>query len=203
MRQNLRLRSVLAVVGTTSCLLLLPVACGDDKEAVVQSESTTPSESAPTTAVSSTETSTTSSLDESADSSDGLQAHSDSWATEGERIRADKRENATKNGFRPFNAGDYAYQSQPVDVSGPGQYETTVGPIDGWVDYELKPDRPSSIDNKPLSWVVKRTDDQRFDIQLIAAHVINEGDQRLLAVTFNVIEDPGFTPYPGYSFWLY
>lgn len=189
---------------------LLIAACGSSRdEAVVQSEVTIPNEPAPVT-----EDSTTSSVpvevDEVGESTTSTTAEQPpdldaALKAEGEWIRADKRANATKNGYQPFNAGDYAYPSQPVDITAPGDYETLVGPIDDWVRYEYVQDQPVPPDNSPAAWVIRQRDDQTFDAAPFELHVVREGGQRYLAVKFTVTEQRpgGFEPYPGYIFWLY
>jgi hypothetical protein len=206
-----RLTSPFLIVGIAALTMsLLLAACGNSRsETLVQSEVTIPNESVPVT-----EGSATSSVpvedDEGAGSTTSSTAEqlSDPEAdlkAEGDVLRADKRDNATKNGYEPFNAGDYAYPSKPVEITAPGDYETLVGPIDDWVHYELTLDKPVPLDNSPTAWVIKQRSDQTFNVAPFEIHVVTEGGQRFLAVKFTVTEQRpgGLKPYPGYVFWLY
>lgn len=193
-------------------LVMLAAACaGSPDESVVQSGITNPRELAPAPAIEGSTTSTRPpQTDDGASSTTStvteqlldLEAE---LRAQGEEIRADKRQNATKGGYEPFNAGDYAYPSRPVDITAPGEYATLVGPIDDWVSYDLSPDKPVPSNNVPAAWAIRQQSDQTFDAAPFEMHVVNEGGQRYLAVKFIVTEQgPGsFKPYPAFVFWLY
>lgn len=123
---------------------------------------------------------------------------------EREAILADKQA-GERYGYNMINPGAYAYPSQPIDITAPGEYETLVGPVDDWVHYELTLGQPLPLDNSPSAWMIKQRGDQTFDVQPHEIHTVESDGQRYLAVKFTVAEQrPGFlTPYYGYRFWLY
>lgn len=123
---------------------------------------------------------------------------------EREAILGDKQA-SERYGYNMVNPGAYAYPSQPIDITAPGEYETLVGPVDDWVHYELTLGESPPLDNSPSAWVIKQRDGQTFDVQPHELHTVESGGQRYLAVTFTVTEQgsSGFKPYYGYRFWLY
>lgn len=79
-------------------------------------------------------------------------AQSSQWANEGKRLRAFKASQHAKAGNAaasvgpsssiPPNAGDWAYQSRPVDITGNGNYTLDYGPVDNGFDF---PENPSTV----------------------------------------------------------
>lgn len=51
----------------------------------------------------------------------------DDWTLQGERIRAEKKTWPTNSVLQQYgemqNSGDYAYMSDPINISGPGEYQ--------------------------------------------------------------------------------
>ena len=89
------------------------------------------------------------------------------WAEEGQRLRAfknSKNEEARTSGRAlPSNAADFAYQSEPVDITTPGKYELNFGPVDDWFDFPKSPDGvswnlpPDYIEHFEATWLGGRT----------------------------------------------
>jgi hypothetical protein len=70
-------------------------------------------------------------------------AQSSQWANEGQRLRNFKAtEPPPSGGPTPGNAGDWAYQSNAIDITGDGDYVLDFGPVDNDFDY---PNSPTSV----------------------------------------------------------
>jgi hypothetical protein len=123
-------------------------------------------------------------------------AHAAAWDREGARLREDKRKVANSP-YNAGNAGDFAYQSQPVDIDAPGTYSLLVGPLDDWWA------------DQPSTFVVNLPTDATFwATNWTNTGVVTGADGlRYLGMDLTVephqIPDRPFEPYPGMTVWIY
>lgn len=114
------------------------------------------------------------------------------WAAEGNRLRADKAANARKGGRNPDNAGDFAYQSSPIDITGPGDYPLTFGPVANLFD----PPR------SPAGLALNVPSDASFKYEMVNAPTVKVGSGgRFVTWTLRVISKDA--AYPQFTMWIY
>lgn len=118
------------------------------------------------------------------------------WESEGERLRADKRKVADSP-YNAGNAGDFAYQSLPVDVDAPGTYSLLVGPLDDWWA------------DQPTTFVVNLPTDATFWASSWTNTGVVEGPDGLRYLSMDLtleaqpIPDSPYERYPGMTVWIY
>lgn len=122
------------------------------------------------------------------------------WQQEGARLRQFKKAQNAQGGSpvgcfgaaMPCNAGDFAYQSLPIDISGPGLYRFQFGPLGTGFDFPTSP--------RGVSWIFPG--DATFVILPAGTDptVMTIGGQRFLEMTFSVTEFRG--SYPRFSGWI-
>lgn len=120
------------------------------------------------------------------------EASSAKWEAEGDRIRGDKKANAKKSkGFKATNADDYAYRSEPIDITGNGEYTLYFGPVDSEFDF------PKS----PISIAYNFPTDVTFTPKLGEPSTVSHKGSRYLKLPLEVINLN--SAYTGFSAWAY
>lgn len=121
------------------------------------------------------------------------------WAHEGARLRQFKRQMNSKYpngkggpGFLPGNAGDWAFESMPIDVSSPGVYVLRFGPLPNTFHY------PRS----PSAFALSTPWDERFAITVSGAARTVAVDG-LLYFEVPVSVSQFVAPYPDLTAWIY
>jgi hypothetical protein len=124
------------------------------------------------------------------------QAASPEWARWGDQARAEKKKENDKrkaNG-KPLtgNSADFAYKSQPLDITGPGTYKSLFGPLADDFDYMRS---PSAIS-------INFPDDQGdyFDISPHAGQVTVVNGKRFLELPLEVSSFR--KPYSAFTIWI-
>lgn len=119
-------------------------------------------------------------------------AASAEWQREGERLIADKHRQAENGpyGTDIANWGDWADQSEPVDIRGAGTYEMRV-PVSA--DF----DPP----NSPSAFAINTPPDFTGAWQVTKNEVRDVDGQRFLVLTLQI--DGENVTYPGLTFWVY
>jgi hypothetical protein len=117
-------------------------------------------------------------------------ASSPAWRNHGPEIRADKAAHAVQGVYDPLNKGDFAYLSDPADVTAPGTYDLSF-PIDDQFNYP----------NSPQGFVLLPPPDISFQYTFDNPHVEVVNGVRTFHLALIVI-DFNFRPYLQVSFWL-
>ncbi len=115
---------------------------------------------------------------------------SPAWRNHGPEIRADKATRAVQGGYDPLNKGDFAYLSDPADVTGPGTHDLTFS-IDDQFDYP----------NNPQGFVLLPPPDISFQYTFDNPHIEVLNGVRTFHLDL-IVNDFNFRPYPQVSFWL-
>lgn len=123
-----------------------------------------------------------------------LAAASPDWAAEGQRLRDSKREAASRapsDTAMKTNMGDFAYQSEPFDVKGPGTYVLRFADLpedfDPNIQYAL---------NLPLDLIAD------FGMAENPPQLVGRDGQRVFELEV-VINSVSPELYPGVTGWLY
>lgn len=116
-------------------------------------------------------------------------AQSQEWASQGDRLRADKslRRGTDPSFASAANSSDFAYQSMPVDVTANGTYWLRFGP--------MGPAAP------PDAYAVDLPSDISFRIEIVSQKVQGTGSAQYLLVQARVVDMTA--PYPAFSMWIY
>jgi len=120
-------------------------------------------------------------------------AASSSWAAEGSRLKQFKSDRNSQAGTSslPGNSGPWAYESKPVDITGPGNYVFDFGPIDP--QYESAVTSVASFD-----W----PSDMQFRLSPLSAPEIKQiNGGSYFEVTFGVTQF--ISAYPSMTGWIY
>lgn len=117
------------------------------------------------------------------------------WEGRGERVRLEKKQQAGQPQARAAgNIGDFAYRSQPQDISGPGTYTLTFGPV--LPDFNF-PSSPSA-----LTYDFPPDFAGQIGPALSEPHMVSRSDgTRYLEVSFEVRGN--VPPCSGLVAWVY
>ncbi|MGW5237550.1 hypothetical protein ACWEOW_01305 [Monashia sp. NPDC004114] len=129
-----------------------------------------------------------------ASTSSPLEASTDEWAREGTSLIAGKQA-ASKENPDMLNAGDWAYQSNPVDITGDGKYVLT---FTVQKDFVISPtaDRPVI----GVSFTYPR--DQAFRIRQAGPLELTQQADGTTKLTVPFMVSDVRSEYPGYSVWI-
>lgn len=126
----------------------------------------------------------------------GSEASARDWAAEGDRLRQAKREarhpQNDGGGHRSVvNGDDFAFQSRPVDIVGPGTYQLV------WQDLPPSFNPPVS----PAGFSINYPPNTQFSVTLgnISVDRVGEGVRIVQAVEVTNFK----APYPQFTLWLY
>lgn len=123
-------------------------------------------------------------------------ASTPAWQEMGERMAASKKAVLVdpNNPYAPHigNRDFDAYQSEPVDVVGPGEYTLHFGPLGDEFHY---PTSPSGL-------AFGAPPDVEFDYHNATQGYVTKDGRRYLAIRMIVSPERFRSPYPGFRMWI-
>ena len=189
-----RAAAVLVVLVTGVSLLACGTSAGDGTD-LVSSNEATPTQDVASMSTSSTVDQSASTIAPAASTSGERVGGSEAWRLEGERLREAKSQQTAPEGMNVANAGDWALQSEPINVVAPGEYIVRTGPAPDWFDYPANPQAFSF--NAPQ--------DSGYLVSILSTTVVSDGASRYLELRVRLEADLGreFMPYANFTLWLY